>query len=143
MRKGELMDHEVNITARYAETDQMGIVHHSVYPIWFEVARTEFIKTSGITYTQLEKDGVMLPLSELTCKYIYPVHYEDNVTIRVNIEKLSFAKITFGYKVILDGRIMSEGTTTHGFVDSKTFRPVSIKKVMPEFYEKLKLTAEK
>ena len=85
----------------------------------------------------------MLPLSELTCKYIYPVHYEDNVTIRVNIEKLSFAKITFGYKVILDGRIMSEGTTTHGFVDSKTFRPVSIKKVMPEFYEKLKLTAEK
>lgn len=137
------MEFEINITARYAETDQMGIIHHSVYPVWFEVARTEFIKTSGITYTQLEKDGVMLPLSELTCKYIYPVHYEDNVTIRVNIEKLSFAKITFGYKVILDGRIMSEGTTTHGFVDSKTFRPVSIKKVMPEFYEKLKLTAEK
>ena len=131
------MEFEINITARYAETDQMGIIHHSVYPVWFEVARTEFIKTSGITYTQLEKDGVMLPLSELTCKYIYPVHYEDNVTIRVNIEKLSFAKITFGYKVILDGRVMSQGTTTHGFVDSNTFRPVNIKKVMPDFYEKL------
>ena len=120
------MEFEINITARYAETDQMGIIHHSVYPVWFEVARTEFIKTSG-----------MLPLSELTCKYIYPVHYEDNVTIRVNIEKLSFAKITFGYKVILDGRVMSQGTTTHGFVDSNTFRPVNIKKVMPDFYEKL------
>ena len=131
------MEFEINITARYAETDQMGIIHHSVYPVWFEVARTEFIKTSGITYTQLEKNGVMLPLSELTCKYIYPVHYEDNVTIRVNIEKLSFAKITFGYKVILDGRVMSRGTTTHGFVDSNTFRPVNIKKVMPDFYEKL------
>ena len=131
------MEFEINITARYAETDQMGIIHHSVYPVWFEVARTEFIKTSGITYTQLEKNGVMLPLSELTCKYIYPVHYEDNVTIRVNIEKLSFAKITFGYKVILDGRVMSQGTTTPGFVDSNTFRPVNIKKVMPDFYEKL------
>ena len=128
------MEFEINITARYAETDQMGIIHHSVYPVWFEVARTEFIKTSGITYTQLEKNGVMLPLSELTCKYIYPVHYEDNVTIRVNIEKLSFAKITFGYKVILDGRVMSQGTTTPGFVDSNTFRPVNIKKVMPDFF---------
>ena len=50
---------ETKIVARYAETDQMGIIHHSVYPIWFEAARTEFIKLSGITYTQLEQQGVI------------------------------------------------------------------------------------
>lgn len=129
---------EVHITARYAETDQMGIIHHSVYPVWFEAARTEFIKASGITYTQLEKNGVMLPLSELSCKYINPLHYEDDVIIEVTIKKVSYAKITFGYRVFLKDKLMAEGSTTHGFVNSETFKPVNIKKIMPNFYEKLK-----
>lgn len=128
---------EVTITARYAETDQMGIIHHSVYPVWFEVGRTEFIKMAGITYTQLEKDGVMLPLSELTCRYLRPVHYEDRVRLEVTIDKVSYAKIVFRYQVFLDGALMAEGTTTHGFVSSQTFRPVNIKKLMPDFYETL------
>ena len=128
---------EVTITARYAETDQMGIIHHSVYPVWFEVGRTEFIKMAGITYTQLEKDGVMLPLSELTCRYLRPVHYEERVQLEVTIDKVSFAKIVFRYRVLLDGSLMAEGTTTHGFVSSQTFRPVNIKKLMPDFYETL------
>lgn len=128
---------EVEITARYAETDQMGIIHHSVYPVWFEVARTEFIKIAGITYTQFEKDGVMLPLSELSCRYIRPVHYEDRVIIEATVERLSFSRIVFHYRVLLEGELMAEGTTTHGFVSSQTFRPVNIKKVMPGFYDKL------
>ncbi|MFR3009310.1 MAG: acyl-CoA thioesterase, partial [Pseudoruminococcus massiliensis] len=61
---------ESKIVARYAETDQMGIVHHSVYPIWFEVGRTDFIKLTGMSYTELEESGVMLPLASLECKYI-------------------------------------------------------------------------
>ena len=55
----------LHITARYAETDMMGIIHHSVYPVWFEAARTNMIRSIGITYSQLEKDGIMLPLSEI------------------------------------------------------------------------------
>lgn len=132
------MNCEVHITARYAETDQMGIIHHSVYPVWFEVGRTEFIKMAGITYTQLEKEGIMLPLSELTCRYLHPVHYEDEVRLIISIEKVTFSRITFRYHVLLDDKLMAEGTTTHGFVSSKTFRPVNIKKVMSWFYDKLK-----
>ena len=128
----------LNITARYAETDMMGIIHHSVYPVWFEAARTEFIKVTGITYSELEKQGVMLPLAELSCRYISPVHYEDEVTIETRVSKLSFAKIEFSYRVILDGEVKAEGQTLHGFVSSETFRPVSIKKANAEFYEKLK-----
>lgn len=128
---------ETKIVARYAETDQMGIIHHSVYPVWYEAARTDFIKYAGITYTQLEKMGVMLPLSELTCRYFRPVHYEDEVTIVTETLSLRAAKITFRYRVILNGELMAEGTTTHGFVSSETFRPVNLKKLMPEFYEKL------
>lgn len=131
------MSCETHITARYAETDQMGIIHHSVYPVWFEAARTEYIKTAGITYTQLEKQGIMLPLADLSCRYIRPVHYEDEVIIVTDILKVSAAKIVFGYKVFLDNELMAQGSTTHGFVSSQTFRPVNLKKLMPDFYEKL------
>ncbi len=129
---------ETHIVARYAETDQMGIIHHSVYPVWFEAARTEYIKTAGITYTQLEKMGVMLPLSELGCKYMMPVHYEDEVTIVTETVRLSVSRVTFRYRVVLEGKIMAEGTTTHAFVSTETFRPINLKKVMPELYEKLR-----
>lgn len=128
---------KLEITARYAETDMMGIIHHSVYPVWFEAARTEFIRMTGITYTELEKQGIMLPLAELTCKYLKPVHYEDRVTIETRLSKLSFAKIEFSYRVILDGTIMSEGSTLHGFVSSETFRPVNLKKLQPALYSQL------
>ena len=128
----------LEITARYAETDMMGIIHHSVYAVWFEAARTEFIKMTGITYSELEKQGIMLPLSELCCKYILPLHYEDRVIVETRISSMSFAKIEFSYRVMHEGNVTAEGKTLHGFVDSKTFRPVSLKKVRPELYEKLK-----
>lgn len=129
---------KLEIVARYAETDRMGIIHHSVYPVWFEAARTEYIKMTGVSYSQLEERGIMLPLSELSCRYIKPVHYEDRVTIETRLEKLSFARIEFEYRVILHGELMATGKTMHGFVDSHTFRPVNIRNKEPELYEKLK-----
>ena len=129
---------ETKIVARYAETDQMGVIHHSVYPVWFEAARTEYIKMAGMTYTQLERSGVMMPLTELSCKYIMPVHYEDEVTIITETLKLSFSRVTFRYKVLLNGSLMAEGSTTHAFVSTESFRPVSLKKVMPDLFEKLR-----
>lgn len=128
------MQGETNIVARYAETDQMGVIHHSVYPIWFEAARTEYIKLAGMTYTQLEQMGVMMPVAELTCRYYRPVHYEDEVTIVTETAQLSYAKMVFHYRVMLHGELMAEGTTTHGFVSRETFRPVNLKKLMPEWY---------
>lgn len=128
----------ITITARYAETDMMGIIHHSVYPVWFEAARTHFIKSTGLKYSELEKSGIMLPLSELNCKYFHPVHYEDEVTIETIVSKLSFAKIEFSYRAVIDGKIMAQGSTVHGFVDSSSFRPLNIKKKDPALYEILK-----
>ncbi len=128
------MKNQTPVTARYAETDQMGIIHHSVYPVWFEIGRTNFIKMLGITYTQLEKDGVMLPLSGLTCQYLRPVHYEDEVIIETIVQKVTPARMEFAYRVLLDGTVMATGTTTHGFVSSSTLRPLSMKKWNPALY---------
>lgn len=130
---------ETMITARYAETDQMGIIHHSVYPVWFEVGRTNFIKMLGVKYSQLEKDGIMLPLASLTCNYLQPIHYEDEVVIETTIAEIRFAKIEFSYRVIMkdSGKLMATGSTVHGFVSSDTFKPVNLKKVNPDMYGKL------
>ena len=130
------------ITVRYAETDKMGIAHHSNYPVWYEVGRTDFIKLFGTTYSDMENAGVMLPLINLTCHYSLPALYEDNLIIRTWCIHISAARIEFAYSVKrkeADGTEteLGYGTTEHGFIDSKTFRPCSIKKRMPELYAKL------
>lgn len=127
------------IVVRYAETDQMGIAHHSVYPIWFEVARTNYIKNFGMTYSQMEQAGVMMPVINVNCHYCLPAKYEDVLQIETSALQLTNAKMTFKYTVKrkTDGVILGYGTTEHGFVDSKTFHPVSIKKRLPQLYAKI------
>ena len=129
---------ETKISVRYAETDKMGIVHHSVYPIWYEAARTEAIKNAGFTYSALEKNGIMTPLVELNCKYIQPAEYEDVLTITVEIAKLTPARIIFNYQVFKPGQIkpINTGSTSHAFV-GKDLKPINLKKQFPEIFERL------
>lgn len=135
---------KTKIIVRYAETDQMGIVHHSVYPIWYEVARTDFIKQFGISYSRLEQKGLMMPLINLTCHYKLPAYYEDVLMIEAKILKISYAKILFGYTAINEKEniVLGEGTTEHGFVDSKTFKPINAKKFDADLFERLKHAIE-
>ena len=131
------------LSVRYAETDRMGIVHHSNYPIWYEVGRTDYIKLFGVTYSDMENAGVMMPLINLTCNFRKPAMYEDNILVRTWAIGLRAASIEFTYTVkrINDDGTETElgyGTTEHGFIDSKTFRPCNVKKRMPELYAKVK-----
>ncbi len=134
---------QTTITVRYAETDQMGIVHHSVYPIWYEAARTEAIKKIGITYSALEKNGIMTPLVELNSKYILPAEYEDILTITVDIAKLTPAKIIFNYQIFKAGieKPINTGSTVHAWV-GKDLRPINLKKQYPDIFEKMTKLAE-
>ncbi len=126
-----------SITVRYAETDKMGIVHHSVYPIWFEIGRTDFMKHMGMPNSIMEETGVMTPLTELNCKYYLPAYYEDELTVETWVSKITAARIVFEYSVKRDKdeKLLSVGSTCHGFVSSNTFRPVNIKKEMPGIFE--------
>ena len=130
---------ESKIIARYAETDKMGIVHHSVYPIWYEVARTDFIKKIiGISYSEFEEMEIMTPLVELNSKYILPADYEDELLVRVYISKLTPARIVFSYEVRKSGeeKIINKGFTIHAWV-GKDLKPLNMKKKFPNLYEKL------
>lgn len=132
------------ITVRYAETDCMGVVHHAVYPVWFEIARTDYIKAAGMSYADMEKAGVMLPVTGITCRYRLPAKYDDALAIVTRITRLTPARIEFSYSVTKKGEteILAEGTSSHGFVDSKTFRPLNFKKEMPDFYAEMAKQAE-
>ncbi len=128
--------HETELTVRYAETDQMGIVHHSRYYPWFEVGRTEFFASGGMRYGDMEKMGVMLPLVETHCRYIIPACYEDVLTIRTYIMELSPVKVRFGYDVVrkADAALLAKGETLLAFTDT-SFRPVNLKKFQPDIWE--------
>lgn len=128
------MKSESKIVARYAETDQMGIVHHSVYPVWYEVARTDFIKQVGMTYTQMEQIGIMLPLVELGCHYMRPTHYEDEVVVETTIEELTPVKIRFCYEVYdREHQLLNRGFTLHAWTNLE-LRPINMKKHFPEVF---------
>lgn len=130
------MPNITELTVRYAETDCMGVVHHAVYPVWFEVARTDYIKAAGMSYADMERGGVMLPVTGISCRYRQPARYDDTLLIEARVSRLTPARIEFEYTVTRKGEseVLATGTSSHGFVDTENFRPLNFKKAMPEFY---------
>jgi acyl-CoA thioester hydrolase len=126
---------ETNLVARYAETDRMGIVHHSNYPIWFEIGRTDFIKKLGFNYSKIEEEGILLPLTGLKCSFKSPARYEDELIVRTRVIKMSCVRLTFGYEVLKkeDMSLVVSGETLHAWTD-KNLKPLNISKKMPELY---------
>jgi acyl-CoA thioester hydrolase len=120
---------ETYITVRYAETDQMGVVHHSNYAVWFEAGRTDFIRKLGLPYSKIEESGAMLPLIELKCRFKGFARYEDEIIIRTNIQEYTGTRLLFHYEIFKAGsdKIITEGETTHCWADGK-LKPVNLKK---------------
>jgi acyl-CoA thioester hydrolase len=117
----------VRVRARYAETDQMGVVHHAVYPVWFEVARTALSHAVGVPYTDWERRGVLLMVGELTCRYRRPARYDDEVTVGVRVGEVASRRVVFEYRVEgPDGTVLAEGETRHVVVDHVTGRPTTL-----------------
>lgn len=135
---------KTKILPRYAETDQMGIIHHSVYAIWYEQARTDFFNQLGMRYDEIEKAGVMTPLVELNCKYKRPAYYNQEVEIRTRIIELTPVKFTLEYNIYdSHENLINIGTTTLAWADRKTFKIINLKKANPEMYEKIDKIVEK
>ncbi|MGY4689932.1 acyl-CoA thioesterase [Salibacterium sp. K-3] len=124
------------IEVRYAETDQMGIVHHSNYVVWCELGRTHLIQKLGFTYKELEESGIVSPVVHIDLHYKTPIQYGDQVQLHTWIEKYDGLRVIYGYRVMNQaGDRCAEGTSTHVCVDQQTFRPLSIKKHLPSWHE--------
>ncbi len=130
---------------RYCETDKMGIVYHGNYYPWFEIGRTEYLRDLGLTYKAMEEQGILLPLIENHCKYRIPAVYDDEIFVRTTVKELTVARVVFSYqlyKLEEDGVLLAEGETAHAFTNTSN-RPVNIRKLAPELFDKLKSCMEK
>ncbi|MGH9366064.1 MAG: acyl-CoA thioesterase [Thermoanaerobaculia bacterium] len=109
---------EITLRVRYAETDQMGIVYHSHYAVWFEIGRTEFCRAAGLPYRELEESGLLIPVIGLECKYRRPARYDDDLRVRTTLPVLSARGLRFDYRVLdREERLMADGSTRHIFAD--------------------------
>jgi acyl-CoA thioester hydrolase len=120
---------------RYAETDQMGVVYHSNYVIWFEVGRVEALRQLGLTYKEMEQDGCHLPVVEVRCRYKAPARYDDLITVRTRLKKIRSNLIRFGYEIVraADGTLLAEGETVHLTLDDRGERRTFPEKYLAAF----------
>ena len=125
------------IIPRYVETDQMGIVHHSVYAIWYEQARTEYFNSIGIRYDEIEKSGIITPLIELNCNYKKPAYYNQEIYIKTKLIELTPATFTVEYLTDKDEELINIGVTKLVWADAKNFKITNLKRRNFEMYKKL------
>lgn len=128
---------ETNLRVRYAETDQMGVVYHGNYFQYFEVARAEAIRSLGFTYADMEKAGVIMPVTDVHCKFIRPALYDQLLTVKVILHHLpADHKITFHQEVYNQQQeLLAHGKVVLYFMEARTMK----KTVMPEIlYTKIK-----
>ena len=111
--------HTITITPRYCETDQAGVVHHTVYPVWFEMGRTELLRVNGLAYSQLEKAGVFFVVADLTAKYRKPCFYDEKLELTTVCSKITAARVehTYTLKRAETGVTLAEGTSILACVD--------------------------
>ena len=128
--------HETRIRVRYGETDQMGYMYYGNYAEFYEVGRVEMLRSLGMTYRWMEESGVMMPVLEMHCKYLKPALYDEEVTVKVILDKKPGVKIHFKYELFNEQKeLINQGETTLAFIDIKRNRPC-----LPpaEFQNKLK-----
>ena len=108
---------EIEVRVRYAETDRMGLLHHANFVVYFEQGRTELLRKRGLSYRDLEDGGHLLVVVDLALKFRKPAKYDDLLTVRTIVERVTHVKIIHRYEVLRDGELLAEGRTTLACVD--------------------------
>ena len=123
------------VRVRYAETDKMGVVYYANYLVWFEVARTDWLRSSGWTYREMEQDGIGLPVIEAHCEYKSSARYDDEIQIQATARLVSAVRLAFDYLVtrLSDGAVVAAGYTVHASVDVAG-RPVRLPARVKELF---------
>jgi acyl-CoA thioester hydrolase len=133
---------EKKIEVRYAETDQMGVVYHANYLVWMEIGRTKLIEDLGFKYAEMENDGILAPVIDVNISYKQPMKYGETAKIKTWIDEYDGLRVTYGYEILTERDVVAAaGFTKHVCVKRDTFRPISLRKMYPDWhiaYEKAK-----
>ena len=114
----------IGIKVRYCETDQMGLVHHGSYINYIEEARIAWISNLGFSYSEMEKSGIILPVSKLNVSYLRPAYFDDDLVVSVELTELPTSRLIFNYTIKNKDEIVVTGTTVLAFLNKETKKPV-------------------
>ncbi|HJX70366.1 MAG TPA: thioesterase family protein [Bacteroidales bacterium] len=132
-----MYSYETKIRVRYNETDRMGYLHHSVYVAYFEVARTEMMRSLGTSYKELEDSGILLPVYALNISYRQPAFYDDELTVKSTLAMLPVVKLIIEYEVLNpDKQVICTATSTNVFVSALSRKPVRAPETFLEKFNK-------
>ncbi|XMB86907.1 thioesterase family protein [Mycoplasmatota bacterium WC44] len=127
---------EHNIEVRYGETDQMGVVYHANYVVWFDIGRTKFYESLGFSMNDSEEQGYLYPVKELSVKYHESVKFGEKVKVRTKVHKFTKVKTVYYQEIVNDdGDLKASGYVTIVVVDKETFTLQRFNKVLPDVYE--------
>jgi acyl-CoA thioester hydrolase len=120
---------EIEFRVRYAECDPMGLMHHSKYFEYFEMARTELLRQAGFRYRDLEERGILFVVAKTACQFKRPARYDDVLKLKVIITRQTRARIDHAYELYRDGLLLCEATTTLACVNRQG-QPIPIPEEM-------------
>jgi acyl-CoA thioester hydrolase len=127
-------DHKIRV--RYGETDTMGVVYHGNYPLYYEEARTEMLRAAGLPYIELEQQGVMMPVRDMSITYLQPAYYDDLLTVRVMLAQPPTVRVAFTYQIFNQhGLLINEAAVTLVFVNAQTRKPCRAPQLMLDLME--------
>jgi acyl-CoA thioester hydrolase len=120
-KRTTIQRHTITIVPRYAETDKGGVVHHGVYPVWFEMGRTELLRANGLAYKELEEAGVFFVVAELHIKYRQVARYDEQLKLVTSCSGVTASKVEHTYKLMRcgDGAIIAEGSSVLACVNAE------------------------
>lgn len=128
----------IPIEVRYAETDQMAVVHHAAYVVWLELARTALCSVTGHHYADIERMGYLLMVTGVELRYLRPARYGDTVDVACRLERLGSRGLRFRYEVSRGGERLATGATEHLWVVKETGRPCRIPEALRPGFERLR-----
>jgi acyl-CoA thioester hydrolase len=119
-----MFEHSTKIRVRYGETDQMGYMYYGNYAEFYEVGRVEMLRSLGLTYSGMEQSGIKMPVLELNCKYLKPALYDEEITVKVIMDKMPGIRIHFRYELYNEKQeLINKGETLLVFVNMQSNRP--------------------
>ncbi len=125
----------LDIQLRYADSDQMGVIYHANYFSFYEQGRTKYLKDLGFEYSEVEKDGIIFPIREVSGKFIKSITYGENIYLITKVYKLTKVKITYSHEIYNDkDELKASGYTTVVCVDKDTFKVIKMDERMPNIY---------
>ena len=116
-----MKEHKIEIRVSYADTDQMNVVYYANYFVWFERGRIEYLRALGLSYKEMEKQNLILPVMEASCSYKAPAHFDDLVVVKTKIKEMGKSSISFTYEVLNkdSNQLLATGETRHPFINKE------------------------